>query len=70
MSDHCRGCAFDPRKRLGDDACPFTAGYWAWTHRHRDLLAAHHRTARAVAGMRRLTDLDAVLEQESAREHF
>jgi deoxyribodipyrimidine photolyase-related protein len=70
MSDHCKGCAFDPKKRLGDDACPFTAGYWAWTHRHQDLLAANHRTARAVAGMRKLGDLDAVLEQESAREQF
>jgi deoxyribodipyrimidine photolyase-related protein len=70
MSDHCKDCAFDPKKRLGDDACPFTAGYWAWTHRHRDLLAANHRTARAVASMNRLKDLDAVLEQESAREEF
>ncbi|GAA3222186.1 cryptochrome/photolyase family protein [Pseudonocardia petroleophila] len=70
MSDHCGTCAFDPKKRLGDDACPFTAGYWAWTHRHRELLAANHRTARAVAGMNRLSDLDAVLEQESAREQF
>lgn len=70
MSDHCRGCAYDPKKRLGEDACPFTAGYWAWTHRHRDLLAANNRTARAVASMNRLADLDAVLEQESARERF
>ena len=44
MSDHCGDCAFDPRKRLGDDACPFTAGYWAWVHRHRELLAANNRT--------------------------
>jgi deoxyribodipyrimidine photolyase-related protein len=70
MSDYCGGCAYDPKKRLGDDACPFTAGYWAWTHRHRDLLSANNRTARAVASMNRLADLDAVLEQESAREHF
>jgi deoxyribodipyrimidine photolyase-related protein len=70
MSDHCRECPFDPRKRLGEDACPFTAGYWAWTHRHRELLAANRRTARAVASMNRLADLDAVLEQESARELF
>lgn len=70
MSDHCGDCAFDPRKRVGEDACPFTAGYWAWTHRHRDLLAANHRTARAVASMNRLSDLDAVLEAESARERF
>ena len=65
MSDHCGDCAFDPRKRLGDDACPFTAGYWAWVHRHRELLAANNRTARAVARMERLADLDAVLEQEA-----
>jgi deoxyribodipyrimidine photolyase-related protein len=70
MSDHCGGCAFDPRKRVGEDACPFTAGYWAWTHRHQDLLAANNRTARAVHGMRRLRDLDALLEQESARDTF
>ena len=30
----------------------------------------HHRTARAVASMRRLDDLGALLEQESAREKF
>ena len=34
------------------------------------LLAANHRTARAVASMERLADLDAVLEQESGREVF
>jgi deoxyribodipyrimidine photolyase-related protein len=70
MSDHCRGCAFDPRKRVGDDACPFTAGYWNWVHRHQKTLSENHRTARAVAGLHRLTDLDEVLDQESAREHF
>jgi len=29
MSDHCGGCVFDPKKRVGETACPFTAGYWA-----------------------------------------
>ena len=60
----------DPKVRVGPDACPYTAGYWAWTHRHRDLLAANNRTARAVSSMDRLADLDAVLEQEAARETF
>lgn len=70
MSDHCGSCAFDPRKRLGDDACPFTAGYWAWVHRHRGLLASNNRTQRVVGNMERLKDLDAVLEQEAAREEY
>ena len=70
MSDHCGRCPYDPKKRLGEDACPFTAGYWAFTHRHADLLAANMRTARAVSSMKRLADLDAVLEQELHREDF
>jgi len=70
MSDHCGHCRFDPKKRLGPDACPFTAGYWAFTHRHADVLAANMRTARAVSSMKRLSDLDAVLEQEHRRETF
>ena len=70
MTDHCRGCAYDPKVRVGDNACPFTAGYWAFTHRHRERLAANNRTARAVASMNRLGDLDAVLAQEAHREEF
>ena len=42
MSDHCRHCRSIRKKRLGPDACPFTAGYWAFVHRHADLLAAQH----------------------------
>jgi deoxyribodipyrimidine photolyase-related protein len=70
MSDHCGDCEYDPKKRLGDDACPFTAGYWAFVHRHRDMLAKNNRTQRSVSSMDRLKDLDAVLEQERARTHF
>jgi deoxyribodipyrimidine photolyase-related protein len=70
MSDHCGNCAYDPKKRLGDDACPFTAGYWQFVHRHKDRLARNNRTQRSVASMERLKDLDAVLEQESSRRTF
>lgn len=70
MSDHCGNCAYDPKKRVGDDACPFTAGYWAFVNRNRDLLAKNNRTQRSVSSMERLNDLDAVLEQEKARTTF
>lgn len=70
MSDHCGDCVYDPKKRVGDDACPFTAGYWSFTHRHRDRLAKNMRTRRAVSSMDRLGDIEAVLEQESARDRF
>ncbi|MEZ0359459.1 cryptochrome/photolyase family protein [Mycobacterium sp. SA01] len=70
MSDHCRSCSFDPKVRIGPNACPFTSGYWAFVHRHQDLLAGNNRTARAVSSMARLADLDAVVEQERHRETF
>lgn len=70
MSDHCRSCCFDPKKRLGEDACPFTAGYWDFVNRHSELLASNMRTARAVSSMRRLADLESVLQQEQRRTRF
>ena len=70
MSAHCGDCAYDPKTRLGDDACPFTAGYWNFVHHNRDMLANNNRTQRVVANMDRLKDLDAVLEQEAARDAY
>jgi deoxyribodipyrimidine photolyase-related protein len=67
MSDYCGGCRYDPRKRLGEDACPFTAGYWAFLDRTRDRLAGNHRMRRPLQGLDRLADLDAVVEQERLR---
>ncbi len=63
MSDYCRPCPYNPRHRTGDDACPFTSGYWAFLHRHRERFAANPRMAQPVRGLDRLTDLDALLEQ-------
>ncbi len=65
MSDHCRGCRFDPRKRTGDDACPFTTLYWDFLARNEDALGANHRMGRPLASMRRLTDLEEVRRRAS-----
>lgn len=35
MGDHCKGCAYDPKTRVGDNACPFNALYWDFFDRHR-----------------------------------
>ncbi|WP_433301863.1 cryptochrome/photolyase family protein [Actinoplanes sp. CA-030573] len=67
MSDYCRGCRYDPKARLGDDACPYTAGYWSFLARNEQRLAGNHRMRQAVRGLARLGDRDAVVEQEEAR---
>ena len=67
MSDYCGGCVYDPRVRVGDDACPYTAGYWAFLSRNRERLEGNRRMTQALRGLDRLRDLDALLEQEAAR---
>jgi deoxyribodipyrimidine photolyase-related protein len=70
MSDYCRSCEFDPGTRVGEKACPFTAGYWAFLHRAEPRLRANHRMAQPLRGLRRLADLDEVVAQEQARDEF
>ena len=60
MSDYCSDCRFDPGKRTGPDACPFTTLYWDFLDRNRDHLASNHRMARQYATLDRLADLDEV----------
>ena len=67
MSDYCRGCRYDPRKRLGDDACPFTAGYWAFLERNRGRLQDNHRMRQPLMGLDRLKDLPELVAQERER---
>lgn len=50
-----------------DDACPFTAGYWAWMSRHEQQLRNNPRLKQPLATMRKLPDIDDVREQEEHR---
>ncbi|MFG3701289.1 hypothetical protein ACGF5C_25750 [Micromonospora sp. NPDC047620] len=67
MSDYCGGCRYDPKKRLGEQACPYTAGYWAFLARSRDRIPPNARMARAIAQLGRLGDVDDVVRQEKRR---
>jgi deoxyribodipyrimidine photolyase-related protein len=67
MSDFCGDCRYNPKVRVGDDACPYTAGYWAFLDRNRGVLAGNHRMAQPLRGLDRLTDLDELLAQEHER---
>jgi len=58
MTDHCGGCVFDPKVRVGERACPFTVGYWMFIHRHRERFAKNFRMAQMVRGLDRLSDLE------------
>jgi deoxyribodipyrimidine photolyase-related protein len=67
MSNYCGGCRYSPTVRVGDDACPFTAGYWWFLDRNHDLLAGNHRMSRALAGLRSRADIADIRAQEDSR---
>ena len=63
MSNYCSGCAFDPKKRTGETACPYTTLYWDFLARNEEAFRGNHRMGQQLAGMRRLSDLDEVRER-------
>ncbi|GIJ48287.1 deoxyribodipyrimidine photo-lyase [Virgisporangium aliadipatigenens] len=67
MSDYCGGCVYHPKHRTGDDACPYTAGYWAFLARNAQRLADNHRMRRPLSGLERLSDVDEVIARERTR---
>lgn len=56
MSDHCKGCAYDRKKRVGEDACPFTVLYWDFFLRHQERFVKNPRVARQVRAAQQLSD--------------
>lgn len=65
MSNYCKGCRYDPARRSGDGACPYTVLYWDFLARHRDRLAGNPRMALALANLDRIDapELGAIRKQ-------
>lgn len=68
MSDHCRGCAYDPGARGGPRACPFTALYWDFLDRHRDRWAANPRMRPMLRNLDRLDPAERAAARSRAAE--
>ena len=57
MTQHCKSCVYDPKKRVGDEACPFTTLYWDFLDRNREHFVRNHRMSQQIYGLNRLKDL-------------
>jgi deoxyribodipyrimidine photolyase-related protein len=58
MGNHCKGCRYDPKKAVGDDACPFTTLYWDFLGRHHDRLKNNRRMGFQVRNWERKSEQD------------
>ena len=54
MSNHCKGCRYDPAQSTGAQACPFTTLYWDFLIRHEALLKKNQRMAMQLKNLARL----------------
>ena len=49
MSNHCKNCHFDVKKKTGDEACPFNALYWDFLKRNEARLKSNPRMRQMYA---------------------
>ena len=69
MSDYCRSCHYDHKKRYGDRACPFNSLYWDFFDRHRELLRKNPRVGMAYRNLDRMDESELRKIREQARKY-
>ncbi len=55
MGDYCQGCAYDPRRKTGERACPFNALYWNFFERHATVMSKSPRLATVYSQLHRMS---------------
>jgi deoxyribodipyrimidine photolyase-related protein len=54
MSNYCKSCAYHPRSRTGETACPFNFMYWDFLARHYEKLKNNHRMGQILRNLERI----------------
>ena len=58
MSNYCGNCRYDPKQRLGPDACPFNALYWNFIATHREVFAKNPRMSQTANSYQKMSEGD------------
>ena len=54
QSNYCSSCKYDPTKRIGEQACPYTTLYWNFIERHEATLSSNPRTALMTKNLQKI----------------
>ena len=68
MSDYCKGCKYDKKARIGEDACPFNFFYWDFLDRHREKLSAQGRMSFILKNLDKMSDDELGEIRQKARD--
>lgn len=70
MSNHCKGCRYEPGQSVGENACPFTTLYWDYLNQHAEALSNNSRMAMQLKNLNRLSDeaREAIARQAQAHK--
>ena len=55
MSNHCKSCAYDVKRKTGDGACPFSSLYWDFLLRNEDHFKSNARMRQMYATWKRMS---------------
>ncbi len=55
MSDYCKNCTYDLKRRTGDKACPFNFFYWDFLSRHQEQLRSQGRMNLVLGNLKRMS---------------
>jgi deoxyribodipyrimidine photolyase-related protein len=56
MSDYCKGCHYDKKQRVSENACPFNALYWDFFSRNEQQLSKNPRIGMVYPQLRKMSD--------------
>tara|TARA_B000000565_G_scaffold255889_1_gene238756 strand:+ start:909 stop:2435 length:1527 start_codon:yes stop_codon:yes gene_type:complete len=65
MSDYCKNCKYDVKKRTGKDACPFNYLYWHFMDKHKKKLKGNPRMRIPYMGLGKVESELGQINQEA-----
>ena len=67
MSDYCKGCHYDKKLRIRENACPFNALYWDFFQRNTNTLAKNPRIGMAYRQLEKMDATTIIEFQQQAK---
>ena len=60
MSDYCKGCRYNVKEKVGENACPLNSLYWNFIDSNYDKLSSNHRMSLPVRNWDKMEDIKKV----------